>query len=124
MRKINYKTIDEYIASFPDEIQERLNLIRNIIKANVPNDAVEAISYQIPCFKLNGSFIIYFAAFKMHTSIYPIPKGHESFQKEIAPYVASKGTLKFPFNKDIPIKLIKKIVIFSVEENRNRKNFY
>lgn len=109
-------TIDGYISRFPDSTQVILQKIRRLIKDAVP-DATEAVSYQIPAFKLNGKSLIYFAGWKDHVSMYPIPPGNKAFTDAIAPYVAGKGTLKFPFNKEIPYDLIQKVVALSVARN-------
>ncbi len=124
MTRSDFQSIDEYISTFPEDIQKRLEIIRKTIKENVPNNAVEAISYQIPCFKLNGKFIIYFAGYKNHTSIYPIPPGPKSFQKEISEYVKGKGTMQFKNDKDLPIQIIKRVIKYSLEANLNRTKSY
>lgn len=110
MRK-RYKTIDEYIGDYPDEVRERLEKIRRTIHGVAPG-AVETISYQIPAFKIDGKFLVYFAAFPGHISIYPIPAGDADFTKDIAPYVKGKGTLQFPLRKPIPYDLVEKIAGF------------
>lgn len=117
--KSNLKSIDEYIDTFPEDIQKRLKQVRRTIKAAAPQ-AGEKISYGIPTFTLNGKYLIYFAGWKHHISIYPIPMGSDAFNQEIAPYVAGKGTLKFPIDKPMPLKLITKIVKLKVAENLSR----
>jgi len=116
MTKTNFQSIDEYIATFPEETQKDLEKIRATIKAAAP-DAKEKISYQIPAFELNGRNLIYFAGWKKHVSVYPIPPGDDVFEKEIAQYIAGKGTLKFPLDIPLPMKLINKIVKHSLAEN-------
>lgn len=120
MTKTNFQSIDEYIATFPEETQNVLEKIRAAIKAAAP-DAKEKISYQIPAFELNGRNLIYFAGWKKHVSVYPVPPGDEAFEQEIAQYIAGKGTLKFPLDKPLPMKLISKIVKYSVAENLENK---
>ena len=115
--KIN--SIDEYIGTFPDGVQTILKQVRKTIKTAAPK-AEEKISYGIPTFTLNGRYLIYFAGWKHHVSIYPIPVGDEEFNQEIAPYVSGKGTLKFPIDKPIPLKLITKIVKLKVAESSTR----
>ena len=115
--KIN--SIDEYIRTFPEEIQKVLEDLRATIKAAAP-EAREKISYGIPTFTLNGRYLIYFAGWKNHISIYPIPIGSEEFNKEISQYIAGKGTLKFPIDKPLPLKLITRIVKLKVAENLKR----
>ena len=113
-KKIIY-TIDEYIDSFPDDIKIKLEEIRQTIKSAAPN-AEEAISYQIPTFKLNGN-LVHFAAFKNHIGFYATPTGHAAFAKELSVYKQGKGSVQFPFDKPIPLSLIKRIVKYRVKEN-------
>ena len=117
--KTNFTTVDEYIASCPEETRGRLQEIRAAVRAAVP-DAKEKISYQIAAFELNGKGLLSFAGWKNHVSIYPIPPGSDSFNKEIAPYVDGKGTLKFPLDKPLPMKLIGKVIILHVTANLKR----
>ena len=118
--KIRYNSIDEYIKTFPEDIQGILEKIRQTIKKAAPL-AVEAISYQMPTFKLNGKNLVHFAAFKNHIGFYPTPSGTESFQKELSPYKYAKGSVQFPLDKPIPYELVEKIVNFRVEESLAKK---
>jgi uncharacterized protein YdhG (YjbR/CyaY superfamily) len=117
--KSKISSIDEYIDTFPKDIQTVLQQVRKTIKAAAP-EAGEKISYGIPTFTLNGKYLIYFAGWKQHISIYPIPVGDDEFNQEIAPYVSGKGTLKFPIDKPMPLTLITKIVKLKVAENSSR----
>lgn len=114
-QKNKYETIDEYIKTFPKDIQNILEKVRQAIKESAPG-AEEAISYQMPTFKLNGN-LVHFAGYKNHIGFYPTPSGTEAFKKEIAVYRAGKGSIQFPIDKPIPISLIKKIVKFRVKES-------
>jgi uncharacterized protein YdhG (YjbR/CyaY superfamily) len=114
-----FELIDEYIAIFPNDVQEILQKIRKIIKEIVP-EAEEAISYGIPTFKMHGTYVIYFAGFKNHVSLYPIPQVSESFKNQIAKHIKGKGTVQFPLEKPIPYDLIKQFVKFSKEANEER----
>ena len=114
--KTGFTSLDEYIGTFPEEVQRRLEQIREIIKAAAPG-AHEKISYQIGAFELNGKNLIGFAGWKNHLSIYPIPAGSESFNKEVAKYADGKGTLKFPLDKPLPLKLINKIVKYRLADH-------
>ena len=113
MAKKAFTSIDEYIAACPEETHERLQAIRAEIKKVAP-DAKEKISYQIACFELNGRNLIHFAGWKKHVSLYPIPAGSEAFESEISKYADGKGTLKFPLDEPMPIKLIRQIVKYRV----------
>jgi len=113
---MKFTTVDEYISSFPDDVQKILEEIRGIIKDTVPG-AKEKISYQIAAFELNGRNLIHFAGWKKHISLYPIPAGNEAFEKQVASYVDGKGTIKFPLDKPIPMKLISKIIKLRIAEN-------
>ena len=110
------KTVDDYIASFPDSAQACLRKMRATIKRAAPG-AQETISYGIPTLKLNGS-LIYFAGFKAHLSIYPITATiRNQFKKELSPYLSGEGTAKFRLDEPIPYRLIEQIVKFRVKEN-------
>jgi uncharacterized protein YdhG (YjbR/CyaY superfamily) len=118
-----FKTIDEYIKTFPEDVQSILEKMRQAIRKVAP-EAEESISYQIPTFKLNGSSLVYFAAFKNHIGLYPPPPN--GFEKEIAPYEGPKGNLKFPIDRPIPLDLVKRIVKRRVKEipEKGRKKKY
>lgn len=108
--------IDDYISEFEPEIQERLKEIRRVIQAAAPN-ATEAFSYQMPTFVFHGN-LVHFAAFKNHIGFYPAPSGIEAFKDEIAVYKWAKGSVQFPLDQPIPFDLIRRIVLFRVEENQ------
>jgi len=111
-----FKTIDEYIRTFPKDVQTILEKIRKTIREAAPG-AVETISYQMPTFKLNSRGLVYFAAFKNHIGFYPIPSGVEAFEKELSPYKQGKGSVQFPIDQPVPYDLVKRIVTFRVNEN-------
>jgi uncharacterized protein YdhG (YjbR/CyaY superfamily) len=110
-----FKTIDEYIKSFPEDVQTILENIRRTIQQAAP-EATETISYQIPTFKLHGN-LVHFAAFKNHIGFYPTPKAIEVFNRELSAYEVSKGTIRFPLGEEIQYDLIEKITLFRVNEN-------
>jgi len=112
------KTMDEYIANFPKDIQEVLEKLRATIRKAAPN-AEETINYQIPTFTLKGN-LVHFAAFKKHIGFYPTPTGMEKFKKELSAYEGAKGSVQFPLDKPIPYDLISQIVMFRVKENLER----
>jgi uncharacterized protein YdhG (YjbR/CyaY superfamily) len=110
------RTIDEYIAGFPPEVQEILQQVRATIRAAVP-DAEETISYRMPAFKQHG-YVIFFAANKKHLGLYGNTSGAlEAFRDELVGHVGPKGSLKFPYDRPIPFELIGRIARLRVEEN-------
>jgi uncharacterized protein YdhG (YjbR/CyaY superfamily) len=114
MDKSSPKTIDEYIERYPKSVQVILRRIRITIKQSAPS-AKEAISYQIPTFKL-GENLVHFAAFTDHISFFPTSSGVAKFKKDLEKYGTSKVTIRFPIGKPIPYELIEKITKFRVEE--------
>ncbi len=118
--KKKFKTVPEYIASFSAEDQKILEKIRQTIRKAAPQ-AEETISYQIPTFKLNGSYLVYFAAWKDHVGFYATPSGNGAFKKELSQYKMAKGSIRFPKDKPIPYDLIRKIVDFRVKEIQPKK---
>ena len=110
-------TIDEYIATFPPDIQVILRKIRATIAKAIPK-AQEKISYRIPAFALDGD-VIYFAAFKKHIGVYP-PVRDAKLKKEIARYAGPKGNLQFPLAEPIPYPLIGRIAKARAKENAAR----
>ena len=114
-----FKTIDEYINMFPEDVQRILNELRQTIREVAP-DAEETINYQIPTFTLNGN-LVHFAAFPNHIGFYPTPSGMEAFKKELSGYKGAKGSVQFPINERLPLPLIRRIVEYRVKENMERK---
>ena len=110
-----FSSIDEYIATFPEDIQALLEAVRATIKAAAP-DAEECISYQMPTFALKGN-LVYFAALKNHIGLYPTASGIAAFKDELSMYEWSKGSVKFPITQPLPMELISRIVQFRVTEN-------
>jgi uncharacterized protein YdhG (YjbR/CyaY superfamily) len=108
--------MDEYIETFPKDVQKILEELRQTIRKAAP-EAVEAISYQMPTFKLNGKNLVHFAAFQNHIGFYPIPSGIEAFKGELSSYKQGKGSVQFPMDKPIPYELVKKIVNYRAKEN-------
>jgi len=114
-----YKTVEEYILDFPDDIQVVLNRIRRTIIEASP-DAIEKISYNMPTFYLNGN-LVHFAAYKNHIGFYPTPSAIAAFEDELSSYKNAKGSVQFPLDSPIPYDLIKRMVIFRVQENSRKK---
>jgi uncharacterized protein YdhG (YjbR/CyaY superfamily) len=119
MAKTNYKSVDAYIASKPDGVQDVLQRVRGAIRKALPA-AEEVISYQIPAYKVNGRTVIYFAGWKEHYSIYPATATLvAAFKKQLAPYeVNNKGTIRFPLGGRVPVMLIAGIARFRAKEVR------
>ena len=113
------KNIDEYIAGFPPDVQQVLEQIRAAIKEVAPA-AEEALKYQIPTFVLNEN-LVHFAAFKSHVGFYPTPSGIEKFKGELSTYEGAKGSVRFPIDEPMPLRLIRKIVAFRVKEVRAKR---
>jgi uncharacterized protein YdhG (YjbR/CyaY superfamily) len=111
------QTIDEYIATFPPDVQAILQKIRATIARAIPK-AQEKISYRIPAFALDGD-VIYFAAFKKHIGVYP-PVRDARLKKEVARYAGPKGNLQFPLAERIPYALIGRIAKARAKENAAR----
>ncbi|HYF04034.1 MAG TPA: DUF1801 domain-containing protein [Patescibacteria group bacterium] len=109
------KSIDEYIAQQPVELQGKLEELRAVIRAAAP-DAEEKISYGMPTFKLAGN-LVFFAVFKNHIGFYPEPSGIEAFKAELSGYKGAKGTVQFPLDEPLPLELIGRITKFRVMEN-------
>lgn len=114
------RTISEYIKTFPKDVQNILEKIRQTIQKAAP-EALETISYQMPAFKLNGKNLVYFAAWKNHIGFYATPSGNAAFQKKLAVYKGAKGSVQFPLTEPMPYDLIQKIVRFRVQEIQGKK---
>lgn len=117
-QRAGFRSTDEYIATFPEDVQAQLQAIRATIRAAAP-DAEERISYAMPAFTLKGN-LVYFAALKNHIGLYPMPSAIEAFQSELSPYISTKGALRFPIDQPLPMDLIRRIVKFRVAENLAR----
>jgi len=113
--KRQFKSIDEYIRTFPEDVQDILEKMRRTIKKAAPQ-AVESISYQMPTFKLKGKSLVYFAGYKNHIGFYPIPSGIEAFEEELSTYKQGRGSVQFPLSRPVPYDLVKKIVVYRSKE--------
>ncbi len=108
-------TITNYIASFPDDIQQKLQLIRSTFQKLAPN-ATEKISYGIPTVCCNNKMLMHFAAYKEHIGIYALPEANIAFKSELLKYKIGKRSIQFPHNEPLPISLIEKIIQFRIAE--------
>lgn len=109
------ETIDQYISHAPSHVRDALREVRRTISAAEP-DAVEAISYAIPTFKLNGHNLIHFAGYEKHIGLYATPSGHDAFADDLAQYKQGKGSVQFPLDKPMPLALITRITQFRSNE--------
>lgn len=116
MATTNFKSVDEYIATFPSDVQSTLQRVRRTIRKAVPG-ADEVISYQMPAYKARGARVIYFAGWKEHYSLYPISdRIVKSFKAALPAYEIRKDTLRFPLSKPVPVKLIEHIAKVRAKE--------
>lgn len=111
------QNVEEYIARFPAEVRSRLTKVRAAIREVAPQ-AEELISYNIPSYKLAGTYLIYFAGFAKHIGMYPAPRTADKFKDELAKYGGGKGTVQFPHDRPLPISLIRRIVKFRAQMNQ------
>ena len=109
------KEVDKYIAEFPVEVQEILQIVRKIIQETAP-DADEKLAYGMPGYKLKGKPLVYFAGYAKHVGLYATPVAHEAFSDELKGYKQGKGSVQFPLNKPMPYDLIKRIVTFKINQ--------
>ncbi len=120
MAKTDFKSVDDYIRTRPANQQAALRLVRTTIRKALPG-AEETISYQMPTYKQHGAYVIYFAGWKEHFSIYPAnARLAEAFKTELAPYELSKGTIRFPLSEPVPTRLIARIAKFLANETTQR----
>lgn len=116
MIKPSITSVDDCIATYPPATQKLLNQVRATIKKAAPK-AEELISYGMPAYKLNGKALVYFSGYKHHIGFYATPTGHREFKAELAKYKQGKGSVQFPIDEPMPLKLIERIVKFRVAEN-------
>lgn len=120
MARTNFQSVDEYLATLPEGTRAVLERVRGAIRKGLP-DAEEGISYQIPAYRLHGKAELYFAGWKQHFSLYPASGPLiEAFADELSPYVISKGTIRFPLDEPVPVKLIEKLARFRALEADER----
>ena len=118
--KQHFTTIDEYISTFPEEIQAVLEHVRRAIHRAAP-EAAETMSYEMPTFDLGGKHLVFFAGWKQHISLHPLPAGDEAFQQELAHYKRAKGTVQFPLDKPLPYDFVEQIVTLLIRESPEKE---
>ena len=116
--KQEFQTIDEYIGLFAEDVGGKLQTLRQVIREEIP-DAEETISYKIPTFKRQGSYVVYFAAYKNYISLYPTSPAIEKL-KGVSKYKKGQGTLQFPLDQPLPLRLIRKVLQLLDKENIQR----
>jgi uncharacterized protein YdhG (YjbR/CyaY superfamily) len=120
MAKAPFESVDEYIAGQPEGAQATLRRVRRAIRRALPG-AEEAISYQIPAYKRDGGCVVYFAGWKQHYSLYPATGPLvAAFKDDLAPYEVSKGTIRFPLSRPVPVKLVERLAKFMAKEAARR----
>ena len=116
MMMAKYQDVDEYMAQLPDDRRAVMEQLRSTIRSAAP-DAAEAISYNMPAFRLDGRFLVSYEAFKRHYSLFPWSDAMvEELGEELRPYAVGKGTIRFPADEPLPLELVRRIVEF-----RNRE---
>ncbi len=117
--QLKRQNVDDYIASQPPLVAERLTQIRQLVKSLAP-EAVESISYGMPAYKLAGKPLVYFAWFAHHIGLYATPTAHTAFATELAGYKQGKWSVQFPLDQALPLALLEKIIRFKREEVMHR----
>jgi uncharacterized protein YdhG (YjbR/CyaY superfamily) len=113
-------TVDEYLATLPDDRREAMSVLRRTIRAAAP-DATEVITYKMPGFKANGTFLVSYDAFKHHYSLFPASQVVvNALGDDIRPYLAGRGTIRFPAGKPIPVDLVTRVVEARLRETATR----
>ncbi len=107
--------VDAYINQFSGEVKARLQQMRQLVRAEVP-DAEESMSYGLPAYKLRGKPLVYFGGYEHHVGFYATPNGHEAFRAEFAKYKQGKGSVQFPNDQPLPIELVKRVVRYRREQ--------
>lgn len=118
MVKKHFESVDEYMKSLPHGTREALEQVRKKLRETLP-DATETISYNIPTFKQNNKYVVYFAGYENHISVYPRPRS-EALKEKIEPYVSGKGTLQFQLDQPVPYDLIAQVAQTLAQENHKR----
>lgn len=118
---MQFKNVDEYISSFPPDVQLKLQEIRSTIAVMLPG-AAETISYGLATFKYRGKNLVHFGGFKHHVGFYPGASGVANFQDQLQQYKTSKGAIQFPLTEALPLTLIRRIVQFRIRETDAQSN--
>lgn len=111
----SFATIDDYISALPEDVQSVLQQVRRTLHEAVPGSG-ETMSYQMPTITVNDRSLVYFAGWKKHIGMYPIPEGDPEFDRDLAPYRAVKSTARFPYSTPIPYDLIARMAVLLVNQ--------
>lgn len=116
MTETTFNTVDEYIQSFPENVQQIMQTVRQLIHKTVPQ-VEESISYNMASFKFEGKELVYLAGWKQHLSLYPFSDAMGKAIPESALFKTSgRGTIQFPFDQELPSLLISKIIKIRIKE--------
>lgn len=115
-----FASVDDYIASYPEETRTQLARVRTAIRTAVP-DAREKISYGMATFTLEGRPLLYFAGWKNHVGVYPVPTGDAAFEEAIRPFRRAKDTVRFPITRPVPLDLVATIARLCVRRAAERE---
>jgi uncharacterized protein YdhG (YjbR/CyaY superfamily) len=107
-------TVDDYVATFPPDVQERLVQIRRRLQGAIPGSG-ETIRYGMPCVTVDGGYLVHYAAWKHHIAFYPMPVLDDPLEQEVAPYRAAKDAVHFRYRDPLPIDLIERVVVHLAE---------
>ncbi len=115
MKMKAYKSVAEYIKSYPKDVAEKLKTLQSLVKKIAPK-AEEGISYGMPAYKANGKPLVYFAAYEKHIGFYPTGAGIAPFKKDLTKYKTSKGAIQFPIDGKIPTALATRIIKYRLKQ--------
>ena len=113
----SFDSVDGYIASFPPEVQDIVQLLRQSIARAIPG-LQESIRYNMPVMGCDGKYVVHFAGWKRHIGMYPIPVFDELLEHEVGPYRAAKDTIRFPYSKPIPFDLVERVTAVLVRQRQ------
>jgi uncharacterized protein YdhG (YjbR/CyaY superfamily) len=117
------KSVEAYLAALPDDQRAALERLRATIRATLP-DATEHISYEMPAFKAEGRFVVWYAAFRDHYSMYPASEGvRATLGGDVEKFLSGKGTIRFEYGERLPTTLVTRIVKTRVKENAEGKGY-
>lgn len=110
-------TVDGYVAALPDDVAARMEDLRRVLRAVVP-DVEETISYAMPTFVLDGRPLVHVAAWKHHIGLYPLPAVDGALEREVAPWRGTKDTMKLPHGKPLPLDLVERVLAVLLDQRR------